>query len=219
MRILLAHNSLYYPSHGGGDKSNRLLMEALAARGHDVRVVARIAKFGPEEHQQFVGQLQARGLSPEIAADAVRFRLRAVDVHTLTLNPQLRAYFAGQVTAFDPDVIVTSTDDPGRLLFEVACRAPRSRLVYLVRATIAVPFGPDSSMPSRTGTDLLRRADGIVGVSEYVAGYVRQWGGLDAIHLPISLMESSKAPDLGRFDHPYGCRRRTLDPGWLRSNG
>ena len=28
MRILLAQNSLYYPAHGGGDKSNRLLMEA-----------------------------------------------------------------------------------------------------------------------------------------------------------------------------------------------
>ena len=33
MRILLAQNSLYYPAHGGGDKSNRLLVEALAARG------------------------------------------------------------------------------------------------------------------------------------------------------------------------------------------
>ena len=32
MRMLLAQNSLYYPSHGGGDKSNRMLMEALAAR-------------------------------------------------------------------------------------------------------------------------------------------------------------------------------------------
>ena len=32
MRILLAHNSPYYPAHGGGDKSNRLLMEALAAQ-------------------------------------------------------------------------------------------------------------------------------------------------------------------------------------------
>ena len=41
MRILLAQNSLYYPAHGGGDKSNRLLMEALAARGHTCRVVAR----------------------------------------------------------------------------------------------------------------------------------------------------------------------------------
>ena len=48
MRIMLAHNSLYYPSHGGGDKSNRLLMEALAGRGHAVRVVARIERFGAE---------------------------------------------------------------------------------------------------------------------------------------------------------------------------
>src|ERR1035441_9116427 len=42
MRILLAQNSLYYPAHGGGDKSNRLLIEALAPRGHQGRVVARI---------------------------------------------------------------------------------------------------------------------------------------------------------------------------------
>ena len=46
MRILLAHNSLYFPSHGGGDKSNRLLMEALAERGHEVRVVTRVENFG-----------------------------------------------------------------------------------------------------------------------------------------------------------------------------
>ena len=54
MRILLAHNSLYYPSHGGGDKSNRLLMEALAARGHTVRVVARVEKFGTDAIQRAI---------------------------------------------------------------------------------------------------------------------------------------------------------------------
>ena len=31
MRILLAHNSTYFPASGGGDKSNRLLMEALVS--------------------------------------------------------------------------------------------------------------------------------------------------------------------------------------------
>jgi hypothetical protein len=45
MKILLAQNSLYYPSHGGGDKSNRLLMEALARKGHVCRVVARLASL------------------------------------------------------------------------------------------------------------------------------------------------------------------------------
>jgi glycosyltransferase involved in cell wall biosynthesis len=46
MRILLAHNSLYFPAHGGGDRSNRLLLEALAGRGHICRVVARLGGFG-----------------------------------------------------------------------------------------------------------------------------------------------------------------------------
>src|SRR5438552_1419363 len=49
MRILLAQNSLYYPAHGGGDKSNRLLLEALSARGHECRAVARISVFGAQE--------------------------------------------------------------------------------------------------------------------------------------------------------------------------
>ena len=185
MRILLAHNSLYYPSFGGGDKSNRLLMEALAARGHAVQVVARIAKFGAEEHTRFLIELETRGVSPKVTGEAVRFALNGVDVHTLTLNPQLRAYFSEQLTRFDPDVILTSTDDPAQLLFDVASRAQRARVVYLVRATIAAPFGPDSSGPNRAKTEMLRHADGIVGVSEYVAGYVRQWSGLDAIHVPI----------------------------------
>jgi surfactin synthase thioesterase subunit/glycosyltransferase involved in cell wall biosynthesis len=203
MRILLAHNSLYYPSFGGGDKSNRLLMEALAARGHEVRVVARIAKFGEEEHARFLAELETRGVRPEVADGAVRFALNGVDVHTLTVNPALRAYFSEQLTQFDPDVIITSTDDPAQLLFEIAARAERARVVYLVRATIAVPFGPDSSTPNRAKTEMLRHADGIVGVSEYVAGYVRRWSGLDAIHVPISLLEPQEVHQLGRFDNPY----------------
>jgi surfactin synthase thioesterase subunit/glycosyltransferase involved in cell wall biosynthesis len=203
MRILLAHNSLYYPSFGGGDKSNRLLMEALAARGHEVRVVARIAKFGEEEHAQLLADLETRGVRPEVTLDAVRFVLNGVDVHTLTVNPRLRAYFSEQLSQFDPDVIITSTDDPAQLLFEIASRASRARVMYLVRATIAVPFGPDSSTPNRAKTEMLRHADGIVGVSDYVAGYVRRWSGLDAIHVPISLLESQEAPQLGRFDNPY----------------
>ena len=58
MRILLAHNSLYFPSHGGGDKSNRLLMEALAERGHEVRVVTRVESFGDADHEKLLRELQ-----------------------------------------------------------------------------------------------------------------------------------------------------------------
>ncbi|MEP6534319.1 MAG: alpha/beta fold hydrolase [Bryobacteraceae bacterium] len=204
MRILLAHNSLYYPSMGGGDKSNRLLMEALAARGHSVRVVARVEKFGPAAHEKLLAELAARAVSVDTTETAsLKFVHHGVEVHVLTGNSQLRGYFQEQIGGFDPDVIVTSTDDPGQLLYEVAMRAPRARVVHLVRATIAVPFGPDSSMPSAARTEALRRADGVVGVSEYVARYAREFGGLDAFHVPIALMEPGEFPDLGRFENAY----------------
>lgn len=204
LRILLAHNSLYFPSHGGGDRSNRLLMEALAARGHAVRVVARIEKFGPDAHSRFLEDLSARS-TPADTSDfaAVKLHLNGVEIHTLTQNPKLRDYFANQIATFDPDVILTSTDDPAQLLFEVAVRAERARVIHLVRATIAAPFGPDSSSPNTSRTGMLRRADSIAGVSEYVARYVREYGGMDAIHVPISLFEQSEIPNLGRFDSPY----------------
>jgi surfactin synthase thioesterase subunit/glycosyltransferase involved in cell wall biosynthesis len=205
VRILLAHNSLYYPSHGGGDKSNRLLMEALAERGHEVRAVTRVENFGDADHEKLIRQLNDRGVQPDTTGHGiVKLRLNGVDVHTLTRNPQMRAYFSRQIAEFDPNVILTSTDDPGQLLFDLAIRAPRARVVYLVRATIAVPFGPDSSSPSVPRTENLRYADGIVGVSQYVASYMKEWGRLEAIHVPISLLEHvPEYPNLGRFENPY----------------
>ena len=105
-------------------------MEALAARGHTVRVVSRIEKFGEEHEQRFREQLAARGVSTTVNG-AVRFQLSGVDVRTLTGNPHFAAYFSKQLEEFDPDVILTSTDDPAQLLFEIAVRASRARVVHL----------------------------------------------------------------------------------------
>ncbi len=203
MRILLAHNSLYYPSHGGGDKSNRILMEALAERGHEIQVVARLGEFSEAAEARFLAALDGRNTQAEVNAGVARFSHNGVRVETLTRNPQMRAAFAAVVRDFDPDVILTSTDDPAQLLFEIAVNAPRARVVHLVRATIAVPFGPDSSMQSERRTGLLRRADAIVGVSEYVARYIREYGRMPAVHVPISLMEPGEPPAVGRFDNSH----------------
>lgn len=194
MRILLAQNSLYYPAHGGGDKSNRLLLEALAARGHACRVVARISTFGEAPQSSYLEELSARGIaSPTIKDGFVMFERGAVSVHVVT-NANLRAHFAAQIRAFSPDVILASTDDPAQLLLEVALRAERARVVYLVRATLAVPFGPDCAFPSDAKRERIRAADAVVGVSQYVADYVREWGGIPAVHVPISLLEEQEAP-------------------------
>lgn len=203
MRILLAQNSLYYPAYGGGDRSNRLLLEALAARGHECRVVARIARFGAAEHQRYLGELEARAVSP-LAAEGgvVVFQHAGVEAHVVTDHPNLRACFAAQIAAFAPDVILTSTDDPAQLLLEVSLRA-HAPTVYLARAPLALPFGPDCAFPSAAKTEALRRCAAVVGVSQYVADYIRQWSGIPAVHVPISLLDPPPYPDLGRFENEF----------------
>jgi surfactin synthase thioesterase subunit/glycosyltransferase involved in cell wall biosynthesis len=211
MRILLAQNSLYYPAHGGGDKSNRLLMEALAARGHACRVAARIAMLGEREQDRYLEELADRGVTPMSAeGGVVTFERAGVEVHAVT-NANLRAHFAGQVEAFAPEIILVSTDDPAQVLLETALRGgpegapgtPSARVVYLARATLALPFGPDCAFPGELKTERIRAADGVVGVSRYVADYIRKHAGIDAVHVPISLMEWEDWPEIGRFDNQF----------------
>ena len=199
MRILLAQNSLYYPAHGGGDKSNRLLIEALAARGHECRVVARIPVFGDREQAKYVADLNGRGQESSALDGVVRFERKGVDVHVVT-GTNLRNYFEQQFEEFRPDVTLCSTDDTAQVLLEIALRG---RVVYLARATLAVPFGPDCAFPSEAKTERLRRVDRVVGVSQYVADYFRRYAGIDAVHVPISLMEPEEWRDLGRFDNEF----------------
>src|SRR5450756_503945 len=212
MRILLAQNSLYYPAHGGGDKSNRLLVEALAARGHVCRVVARISVFGEAEHTQYLAALAARGVTPQSAAGGVVvFQRAGVEVHVVTnvgANANLRVHFAAQAEAFAPDVILVSTDDPAQLLLACALRHATARVVYLARATLALPFGPDCAFPSQAKTERIRACDAVVAVSQYVADYIRKYAGIDAVHVPISLLEPEELepedrPLLGRFDNEF----------------
>ncbi|HUJ23197.1 MAG TPA: alpha/beta fold hydrolase [Bryobacteraceae bacterium] len=203
MRILLAQNSRYYPAHGGGDKSNRLLMEALAARGHTCAVLARISQFGAREHDLFLNELAARNVTAQVREGVVSFERGGVAVDTVTNHPSLRACFAEKMAAFQPDVILASTDDPAQLLLEPALRAEGARVVYLARATLALPFGPDCAFPSAQKTEMLRRADAVAGVSQYVADYIRRWSGIEAVHVPISLLEAGPYPALGRFDNEF----------------
>ncbi len=203
MRILLAQNSLYFPAHGGGDRSNRLLIEALADRGHACRVVARTAGFSPAGHAACLEALAARGVESRCPEPGVvRFNRAGVDVHIVTERPHLRAYFSAQLASFEPDAVLCSTDDPAHVLLEAALDSP-ARVVFLARATLALPFGPDCAFPSHAKTDALRRADARVGVSQYVADYIRRWGPLDAVHVPISLMDPPPYPALGRFDNDF----------------
>src|SRR5450756_2651877 len=75
------------------------------------------------------------------------------------------------------------------------------------RQTLALPFGPDCAFPSQAKTERIRACDAVVGVSQYVADYIRQYAGIDAVHVPISLLEpealepAEMAPEAVSYTH------------------
>jgi hypothetical protein len=64
MKILLVQNMVYVPTLGGANKGNRVLMEGLAARGHECHVVAPALglKASLTNRQQFHEALASRNL-------------------------------------------------------------------------------------------------------------------------------------------------------------
>ena len=171
-------------------------MEALATRGHGCRVVARLPAFGEREEREYLEQLAGRGIGARAECGVVAFERAGVEVR-MVANANPRSYFAAEAEAFRPDAILASTDDPAQLLLEAALRVEGARVVYLARTTLAVPFGPDCAFPSEARTARMRAAAAVVGVSQYVADYVRRHSGIEAVHLPISPLDEGPWPDLG----------------------
>ena len=131
MRILLGSNALYYPAHGGGERSNRMVFEGLSERGHKCFVITRIDRFGPEGESNLRNQLESRGIVPRSEPGALRFELNGVEVLAATGAPSFRAFFVEHKNWFRPDVIVTSTDDPAQLLLEAALHDEHAPTVFL----------------------------------------------------------------------------------------
>src|SRR5947209_403377 len=86
MQILLLQDAVYFPSYGGGNKANRLLLTELAARGHQCHSVCKAwaARQG-RERQADAPVLAARGIAIE-REDRERISYRCDGVHVDALN-------------------------------------------------------------------------------------------------------------------------------------
>jgi glycosyltransferase involved in cell wall biosynthesis len=155
-----------------------------------------------EERSRYLDDLSARGLTPSRSGHDVTFTLNQVDVYVAT-TPDLRGYLDHQLESFAPDVVLVCTNDPTQVLLRAALRWKNRRVVYLARSTPALPFGPDAVFASDVKTQRMRETAVVVGVSEYVANYVRRHARIDAVHVPLSLLERTNWPNLASFDNEY----------------
>ncbi len=204
MKILLTQNSVYLPTFGGANKENRVMLEALAERGHTCSVVAPAFGFQAlSSNDAFRGELTKRGIAYTVQPDADRFTHLGVKVTAVTDRGKLLARLIRELIDDPPDVILVASEDPGQVLLEAALRVNPSRVVYVARTTLALPFGPGTIAESFRGIDLLRRTAGIIVVSHFLGNYFRTWGGLEATVLPISLHGPGPFPDFGRYDRGF----------------
>lgn len=168
MRVLLAQNMFFHRTHGGANKSNRIMMEELAARGHDCHVVAPLSG---QLRRCTVGELLVRladrGVRPEAVTDeAVVAEVAGVRAHFVVEPSRLAARVRQVAASVRPDWTLVPSDDPGLLMLGTAEHATPGRVVYLAHTLQQLPFGARAFYPSEAGTRLLRRAAGVVAVSE-----------------------------------------------------
>ncbi|HEU4595414.1 MAG TPA: glycosyltransferase family 4 protein [Pyrinomonadaceae bacterium] len=205
MKILLAQNMIYVPTLGGANKANRLLLERLAERGHECRVVvpATGAKVSVNSRGQFLEELSKRGIASAPAPGADVFSFHGVRVRAVTNSLELRAHVVREVREFEPDWVLVTSEDPEQLMLDAALEASPSRVVYLVHTPLMLPFGPVAFLADERRAEQFRRAAGVITVSEYVREYVRRWGRVESAVIPFPVYEGATPPNHGCFERGF----------------
>lgn len=201
MRVLLVQFTPYVPTFGGANKCNKLVMEALAARGHECHAIALAASTpGAAGAQTLARELDERGIAYRSAAGVTAFERAGVAVQAFAEPSVARALIARTIPALRPDWVLVSSEDPGYGLLAAVVRA-RARVVYVAHTTLALPFGPGAYMTSAAGAALLRQVPHVVAVSDYLGEYLQTWGGIRATVLPFNLFDATPALRFGRWGH------------------
>ncbi|MEA2602871.1 MAG: hypothetical protein QOF89_3863 [Acidobacteriota bacterium] len=206
MRILLLQSSAYIPSLGGANKANRLLLEQLAARGHECHTVGTAGGDRVTGRAACLAGLAAAGVegAAPLAGQPgiVAFRHAGVAVEAVLDGAHLRARVARRLRELAPDRVLVSSEDPAQVLLEEAVEAS-PHAVYLAHTTLHLPFGPDGFLQNPGRTALLRRTAGIIVVSGYLRDYFERWAGLEATLLRFPVYGAGPFPELGDFDRGF----------------
>jgi len=202
-RIVLLQDAVYFPSFGGGNKANRLLLTELAARGFECLAVSRIPGANRVLASRFsASALAERGIVVETGEGGLSYRHEGVRVEALDLeDPQTAGRIERLLKTVEPDWILVSDDRPAMLL-DIALRQGADRVVALVHTHFHLPFGPEAERHDAVQHERLRRARGIVAVSEHSRAYLRAFGELDSVrlHFPVfgdGPFESPADPEAG----------------------
>jgi glycosyltransferase involved in cell wall biosynthesis len=225
MRLLFAHPALLTAGvHEGAIKAFRALIAALHGAGHECEVVSAPSDTAPSvESWSRICSIP----SPDIERSPMRLALTAplplAEFRAGTGNAITRARrlvqmsiaFASvvrrRVAAFDPDWVVCENGTVDlRLMHALA----RGKLALNVATTASLPFGPRRATPWwRSSSAGHRRVRKVFCVSEYVRGYLRAHGGIEALFQPQVAYGRPPFVPCARFDGAITMLNPTLHKG------
>jgi glycosyltransferase involved in cell wall biosynthesis len=189
MRILLTATASYAPPRGGATRCNLAWLNALAAAGHECRIVC-----GP-------------------AGEGAPFRLHGAVQLFPVEDPAARVQtLRRQIREFGPDHVLVSSEDLGHALLHEAHHSAPS-VVYLAHTPQFFPFGPASWNAESGAAALVARSAGVVAIGPHMAAYVERALGREAavIHAPI--YGGGPFPNLANFE---GGLIAMINPGAVK---
>lgn len=204
MKILLTMNLPYFPIHGGANKINRSIAEGLAEREHSVEVV--VPALGVPSrltHRQFIDGLASSGITVVANRKHDTFILNGVTVHAVREPTQLRNCLLEQLEEFRPDWTLLSSEDPSHNLLDAVLKVCPDKVIYLVHTVSFLPFGPQAFFPSQGRAKLIERVAAVVSISNFVARYIKQWGGLESQVIYWPSYGTGPFPDLSCFESGF----------------
>ncbi|HEV2964505.1 MAG TPA: condensation domain-containing protein [Candidatus Angelobacter sp.] len=174
-------NLPYTRAHGGTNRSNRFLAEALAMRGHSVEaVVPMLASPSSITEDQWLTEQVASGAKIETTRNMHSFLLKGVQMRAVRRPEQIRAVLVESIRKFSPDLVCVSSEDTSQNLLDAALQTLPSRVVYLAHTPQLFPFGQESLYPSELRSELVRSCRAVICISRFVQDYIRQHLGLEA---------------------------------------
>jgi glycosyltransferase involved in cell wall biosynthesis len=220
MKLVLLQSQVHVPSLGGGNKANRLLLEALAARGHTCTVFgpALTTRAGPATLDEFIRELASRGVEPQRrAAKAYSYVYRGVGVEATQFDrpDETEEYVSKRIAELDPDWVIVA-DDRKRSNLRCALEAAPDRVILALQTIVQLPFGPLASEPDAAQTKLMHRTRGVVVISRFLRDYMREHAGLEPELLHFPVYGQPPFPRLGEFDRGFvtlinPCSEKGLD--------
>jgi glycosyltransferase involved in cell wall biosynthesis len=201
MKILMVQLMEYLYPWGGAHKANRILMEALAKRGHECLVISPETFIaGCEEY--FEKKRKANEVEIlEETENLLCFRIEGVTAYRVAGDYKIFSLIKKTIDEFKPDITIVS-EDKSHLLMESVLET-KTRTVCLSHSQTVLPFGPECFEVNEMRAKLYPKCHGIIAVSDYLRNYFQKWAGLEAKRIYFPSYGEGPFPYYGNFDNPY----------------